>query len=440
MYEIILGRKDSDRKKYGTKGAILIGKHYVKMGQRTALSNEILMDVTTSHAVLVVGKRGSGKSYTLGVMAEGMANLPAEIAQNLAVVILDTMGIYWTMKYPNDKEPALLKEWNQEPKALVTQIYTPEGHYKDFKEKGIPTDFPFSLNIGELDAADWCLTFNISLTEPIGVLIERTLSDLKDKNKPYDIDDIVIAVKNNQEVNADVRNATINRFISIKSWGLFSTKGTSITELVKGGQVTILDVSVYATLPGAENVKALVIGLVAQKLFVQRMIARKQEEFEEIHHREEAAFETQKQKKDNPLVWLIIDEAHEFLPRDSIVASSRALITILREGRQPGISMILATQQPGKVHTDVITQSDIVVSHRLTAKIDVEALGAVMQSYMRQGLDKELNLLPKVSGAGVVFDDTNEKLYPFRTRPRFTWHGGSAPTAIPPEDENKITL
>ena len=135
MYEIILGRKDSDRKKYGTKGAILIGKHYVKMGQRTALSNEILMDVTTSHAVLVVGKRGSGKSYTLGVMAEGMANLPAEIAQNLAVVILDTMGIYWTMKYPNDKEPALLKEWNQEPKALVTQIYTPEGHYKDFKEK-----------------------------------------------------------------------------------------------------------------------------------------------------------------------------------------------------------------------------------------------------------------------------------------------------------------
>tara|TARA_Y100000310_G_scaffold105664_2_gene104153 strand:+ start:5754 stop:8366 length:2613 start_codon:yes stop_codon:yes gene_type:complete len=379
-------------------------------------------------------------SYTLGVMAEGMANLPPEIAQNIAVVILDTMGIYWTMKYPNDKEPKLLKEWQLQAKALDTQIYTPEGHYKEFKEKGIPTDFPFSLNVAELDAADWCLTFAVSLSEPIGVLIERTISDLQDKDTPYDIDDIIIAMKNNPEANKDVRNAAINRFLSVKGWGLFSTKGTSISELVKGGQVTILDVSVYATIPGAENVKALVIGLVSQKLFVERMIARKQEEFEEIHHREEAAFEDQKTQKDNPLVWLIIDEAHEFLPRDYTVASSRALITILREGRQPGISLILATQQPGKVHTDVITQSDIVVSHRLTAKIDIDALGAVMQSYMRQGLDKELNLLPRVTGAGVVFDDTNEKLYPFRTRPRFTWHGGSAPTAIPPEDENEITL
>jgi hypothetical protein len=118
------------------------------------------------------------------------------------------------------------------------------------------------------------------------------------------------------------------------------------------------------------------------------------------------------------------------LPNKGKTAASDALITILREGRQPGISLILATQQPGKIHTDVMTQADVVLSHRLTAKIDTEALGTIMQSYMREGLDKQLNNLPRVKGAGIIFDDTNERLYPMKIRPRFTWHGGEAPNAM----------
>ena len=79
------------------------------------------------------------------------------------------------------------------------------------------------------------------------------------------------------------------------------------------------------------------------------------------------------------MVWLVIDEAHEFLPREGETASSKPLIIILREGRQPGISLILATQQPGKIHTDVMTQSDIVLAHRVTSKPDVDALNHIMQ-------------------------------------------------------------
>ena len=53
-----------------------------------------------------------------------------------------------------------------------------------------------------------------------------------------------------------------------------------------------------------------------------------------------------------------------------------------------------------------------------------------MQSYMRKGLDAELNQLPRVKGAAIIFDDMNEKMYPMKVRPRFSWHGGSAPTAM----------
>ena len=63
-YDIIIGRDEEDRKQFGEKGVILLGRHYVKMGQITSLSNNIYMDVAKSHVVFIVGKRGSGKCLT----------------------------------------------------------------------------------------------------------------------------------------------------------------------------------------------------------------------------------------------------------------------------------------------------------------------------------------------------------------------------------------
>ncbi len=118
MYDILIGRSEADKEKYGTQGAIFLGKHYVKMGQTVSLSNKVYLDVSKSHIIFVVGKRGSGKSYSLGVIAEGIYDLPDEIKKNLAVVMLDTMGIYWTMKYPNNKDKVLLDDWEIESKGI----------------------------------------------------------------------------------------------------------------------------------------------------------------------------------------------------------------------------------------------------------------------------------------------------------------------------------
>jgi len=432
MYDILIGRSDADKEKYGTQGSIFIGKHYVKMGQTVSLSNKVYLDVSKSHVVFIVGKRGSGKSYSMGVIAEGIYDLEDEIKKNLAVVMLDTMGIYWTMKYPNNKEKELLDEWELESKGINVQIFTPIGFYEEYKEKGIPTDFPFSIKTSEINAEEWCMIFNVSVTEPIGILIERIINNLKEEKNEYGIDDIVKAVHADDRTEQSVKDAVENRFLVAEKWGLFSREGTLIEDLVIPGQITILDVSAYATTAGAENLRGLVIGLVAQKLFVQRMVSRRAEEeaaiSEEIHF-----FEEDTEKKKEPIVWLIIDEAHEFLPNKGKTPATAPLITVIREGRQPGISLVLASQQPGKIHTDVITQSDIVIAHRITANIDVQSLGGLMQSYMREGLDKQLNLLPSEEGAAIVFDDLNEKLYPIRVRPRFSWHGGSAPTALPKE-------
>ena len=42
MYEIVIGRSESDLKRLGLKGTIFLGKHYVKMGPTTSLSNKIM--------------------------------------------------------------------------------------------------------------------------------------------------------------------------------------------------------------------------------------------------------------------------------------------------------------------------------------------------------------------------------------------------------------
>jgi len=433
VYEIILGREQKDQEKFGNYGSILIGKHYVKMGAVTALSQPVFLDLNKAHVVFVCGKRGSGKSYCMGVIAEGIATLPDELRSHLSVILLDTMGIYWTMKYANHRDEALLKDWNLEGHPIDNvKIYTPFGFFKKWKEEGIPTDVPFALNPAELSPEDWNLTFELSSTDAIAIFIERIVLQLKKAGRSYSIKDILSLIDEDSSEELHVKQAAKNRFLSVEDWGLFSSDATPLKDIVSGGQVSVLDLSAYAILPNGWRIKHLVVGLVCMKLFTERMKARKNEEFAAVHQAVHYIVEEKEEVKgeEMPICWVMIDEAHEFLPLQGKVASSDALITLLREGRQPGIAMVLVTQQPGKIHTDAMTQSDIILAHRLTAKIDTDALGSLLQSYLRTGLDKELENLPRVSGACIAVDDVNERMYPMRIRPRFSWHGGSAPGII----------
>ena len=430
VFDVVIGRSKKDIAKYGKEGTVFIGKQYVKMGQTTSLSNPVYLDVAGAHVVFIVGKRGSGKSYTMGSIAEGLADLPKEIKQNLSIVLIDTMGIYWTMKYPNFQDAELVKKWGFDPKGLDVKIYTPSGFYYKYKEQGIPTDFPFSIRPLDVDSNDWCNSFNLDPNSAEGVLITQVVRELSKLGKSYSIEDLIERVRKDTESERVVKSVVINEFKKAQGWEIFSKEGTPLTEIVAPGQVTVLDVSPYATMASGWEIKALVVGLICRNLFNQRMLARKTEEFKSVDAAMHYFSKEVEEKMQAPLVWVAIDEAHEMLPREGKTAASDALITILREGRQPGISLILATQQPAKIHTDVMTQSDTVIAHRLTAKMDTEALGMLMQSYMRSGLDEEINMLPRLKGAAVLFDDANERLFPVQMRPRFTWHGGGSPIAI----------
>jgi energy-coupling factor transporter ATP-binding protein EcfA2 len=427
-FEVVIGRTETENKKIGKKALAYIGKGYVKMGEYISLSNKIYLDIGKSHVILVAGKRGSGKSYTLGAIAESISEKEKEDNLNIASIIFDTMGIFWTMKFRNYKDRDLLTEWDLESKNIPVEVFSPAGYFEEYNKKGIPVDKELKIKVSEIALEEWIELFNLDYTKQEAVLIANVISSLKENRNSFGFKEIFEEIKNNKSFNIETKNSVVSLFNMANSWGIFDEKeGTPLKEMIKRGQTTVIDLSMYSSI-GQFNVRGLVIGLICKKLFNERMVSRKEEEIYSVQ-RGLGDF-TISSTKDTPLVWIFIDEAHEFLPIRGKTPATDALIQLLREGRQPGISLVLATQQPGKIHTDAMTQSDIVISHLLTAEQDIKALNEVMQSYVYEGIKRKMNELPKLKGSAIVLDDNSQRIYSIRVRPRYTWHGGETPSAI----------
>jgi hypothetical protein len=419
--KIIVGRDKPDLQKYGDKGTVFIGKHVVGQGEDAHLTNPVYMDVSGPHILLVCGKRGSGKSYSAGVVAEEMTALPQDIKKNLSVLMVDTMGIYWSMKRPNDKDAEILSKWGLKPKAMDMQFFIPKGHAEEYKKAGVDFDFPFTLPCGEVSSTDWIVSFGFSSMDDYGLLTERVIKRIQKNNKAYSIRDIIKGIEEDTKADKKVRDALVSRFMSAEGWGIFEEKGTPIERFFSPGRISVIDISHYVRSGLGWSVRSMVIGLFARKVFQARLMARKSEELEVI---------TGEKKKRIPLIWMMMDEAHQFVPSQGVTAATEPMLTLVKEGREPGISLLLITQIPNKLHPDVLAQSDLVISHRLTSDSDMKALQGIMQSYAQEDIKTYINQLPKTKGAAVVLDDNSERIFPIQIRPRLSWHAGGSPKAI----------
>jgi DNA helicase HerA-like ATPase len=186
--------------------------------------------------------------------------------------------------------------------------------------------------------------------------------------------------------------------------------------------ITVIDVSSYRQTLGAEGVKDIVVALIGKKLFEQRMLFRKEEEIRLIKEN--------KRSSKMPLVWMMIDEAHMFMPKDENNIALPVLLEWVRVGRQPGLGLILATQRPEKMHPDAISQCDLFISHRMTSQPDIAAVGALRPSYMSTDLDKLYAEMPKQKGFALVIDDNTERVWMIKTRPRFSWDSSVTASAF----------
>jgi hypothetical protein len=274
-----------------------------------------------------------------------------------------------------------------------------------------------SISLSEFSAEDFILAFGLKRTEEISIALEKSFNKLLTESKVFGFEELIEAVKDDREVRIEIKNALVSLLDVMRQWGLIVREGIKLEDLVKPGKVTVVDLS---RMPSTE-LRSLLVALLARKIYTARVLARKEEE--------RAKMEGGKPETSFPLTWLVLEEAHNFIPSDREAVSSDSIKRLAKEGREPGIGLFVITQMPNKVHQDILSQCDLVISFRLTSKDDLNALHTVMQTYMQETIEKYVNSLPRGwAGVCLILDDNLEKVFSVQIRPRKSHHAGG--TAI----------
>ncbi|WP_370572607.1 ATP-binding protein [Methanomethylovorans sp.] len=406
----VLGRRNKEE-----QGLLNLGRYLALDG---SAASYVGLDALGPHCILICGKRGYGKSYTMGTLIEELSLLPDDIRNNIASLVIDTMGIFWTMKKSNEPQKSLLKQWSLAPKEIDIKVFVPSGSVKKYDEQKIEV-LPFSIPISAMDGYSWCKLFSIDEVSPLGVLLIRVIAELRSIYESFSFDSIMDMVIEDERADNVTKNAAENYIRTASSWGIFTEEGVHVKDLVRRGCTTVLDVSTLKDL----NVRAAVIGQISKEIYYQRLEARRSEERMLMGHVQNNTC--------MPMTWMFIDEAHLFVPnRNKTLASDVLTNEWLRQGRQPGLSLILATQRPSALDPEVTSQSDILICHRLTAAEDINALESFRPSYMKENIGDSIRKMGMEQGIAFILDDTTEAAHVIRMRPRLSWHGGNEPSAL----------
>ena len=425
---IFVGRKSSVFKEHGRKAAMNIGIVAEERSDSAGFyRKEILMDSISPHAIFICGMRGSGKSYTLGVIAEELALKNDAVG----VIIIDPMGIFWSMRSPNkvEREQDLLKKWELSPTGIDTmKVFIPAGYAKEAPQE--TWDTIFTLRPSELTAEDWCLTFGFDRFDTMGLLLDRVLERVKGGYTTFDgqfteglkdtysIQDMIQCIEYEEGINSSqhgfknsTRRALIARLRGALEWGIFDKEGTKLRDLSRRGQTSVIDVSFLQ-----DNVRALVVGILARTILnTRKKISRKEAVgmtglFESV-----------------PVTWLMIDEAHILVPgAGRKTAATDALIEYVRQGRQPGCSIVLATQQPSAIDSRILSQVDIVVCHKLVYEDDIKAVLRRMPSEVPERFQEDRFIKNLPIGMAIIGDKQEEtsRCFLASIRPRISQHEG----------------
>jgi hypothetical protein len=395
------------------------------LGKDAQSEQPVYLTAEGAHAVLVCGKRGSGKSYTLGVLVE---ELLAAGERSIIPIIIDPMGVYHTMVQPNTPQQDELFQWGLSTKSYTVRLLVPgdpQALYDSdvlriLGERAVQL-IPLQLNPSDLTPDGWCDLFGANINQPLGIVLFRAVQQLQKKDQPFSIGNIIKTIERDGKAQDTSKEALLNRLEAARSWQLFSEDGYKpIHELFVPGAVNIVDLSRLE--PGARGRRNLTVSVIARNLFRARSDARLREEF---------GLATPL-----PRVWMLIDEAHQFIPTRNNTLAKDQLVRWAKEGRQPGLSLAVASQQPSAIDPEVLSQCDIILSHKLTSRDDVSALNALSQDYMGGELRTFIKNL-KRTGEAVVVDDELETVHMLRIRPRRSQHGGSS---LPPQEENAFDI
>lgn len=374
-------------------------------------NDSVYIDASKSRPILICGKRGSGKSYTLGVIAEEICSLERE---NVIPLIVDPMGIYWCMCEPNSLQRDVLWEWGlSEASHRVSLLIpgAPEEHMGaevvlEMKKRGVCFR-SLRINASEMSPDLWCDLWGLNINDVQGIGLYRAVLHLRRTKSFFTIKDIREEIEFDSRIKDVTKQALFNKLEMLAEWNIFSEEYFPLEKLLDPSCVNVLDLSTLGG--GRQDLRNLIVSVLCKNIFSRRIKARK---------REELGIDSE-----FPHVWLMIDEAQNFIPSGKTSLSKDILIRWVKEGRQPGLSFVAATQQPSALDNEILSQCDIIMSHKITMKDDVDALNRLSQDYMGNEFKTFIRKIQRV-GEVVLVDDEKERVSMVQIRPRRSRHGG----------------
>ncbi|MFC1575525.1 ATP-binding protein [Gemmatimonadota bacterium] len=448
--DLVLG--DSSERK---RDKVFLG-HLSESGPKRGL----WLDISGEQVVAIFGKRGTGKSYSLGVLLEGLAlqgeDTPlAEVKTQRGALVFDLMGIFWSSAIPltDDGPPEVRKQYELmnsaglETYSLALDLWVPDG----FQNPQIDPPNLQALSVGaaQLDIDDWGALFGLDMFgEPRGMLLSDAIrlvarEGYRQKNgtpraakADFTIDDLLRFCEEWEDIDTEYRDETVRslrqRLNTLSGYDVFTAEGTRLSELVQPGRVSVL---LLNRLP--DELKKVLVSVLLRGMLRSRgdaSFAQKRLDLDGSLSEEEEARLRKAVSDSMPRAWILLDEAHILAAQGEASVAKEMLVKYAKEGRNYGLSMALATQQPAVLDKRLTSQIETLLVHQLTSPDDASVAARAMRSPHPESIQIDrtsgdmASLLRRVRQGEVVFSTGNSpslaRCIVVRIRPRVSAHGG----------------
>ncbi len=343
------------------------------------------IDELVSRHMAILSKTGGGKSYTVGVFIE-------ELMKRLVpVVIIDPHGEYSSLMFPNvsEKDHQLMGRFGIKPRGYGEHICLFSA---DTKLSPDSTQLSFdSINPSESDLMEFI--------EASGNANKKLLVDavrrVKEGKRFYTLDQVMEALMESASEN---KWPIVNKLEMLGQMGLFSQTPTRLSDIVKEGQTSIIDLKGCDT-----DLQETLVNRIVRKLFEARKLGKV------------------------PPMMLVVEEAHNFCPQQGVAKSSATLRTVAAEGRKFGLGLCVVTQRPAKIDKNVLSQCATQIILKLTSPNDLKVIAQSIEGFT-EGMEDDIQALP--IGVALITGAKLSRPMIVEIRVRETKHGGEDVSVI----------
>jgi uncharacterized protein len=421
-------------------------------------ARRLFLDISGEQVVAILGKRGTGKSYSLGVLIEGLSSgHGATQISNLSTprggLVFDLMDIFWTSTLPLEpegsseiqKQHARMKQQGLQAQTLAIDVWIPAGFRRpDIDPPGLQD---LRIQASDLGLDDWANLFDVDIySEPRGMLIADLVGYVSrdgytngagenvSASSSFSLGDLIsclddprIATNYNDNTTRSVRQ----RLATYANLELFQGNGTPLKDLIRPFNVSVL---MLARVP--DELKKVIVSVLLKRVLRERRdtsFAQKRLELDARLNTEEAEALRRFVSESVPRTWIFLDEAHILAGTTKSVAGE-ALVKYAKEGRNYGLSLAIATQQPTALDSRLASQAETLLLHQLTSPTDAAVAKQNVRSpdpssVVMDGSPSTVEAVLRRLGQGeVLFSSGNAPNLPRLcvaiVRPRISAHGG----------------